>query len=81
MQGEKSFDSKVPVYDEEQILNLQEIVKSVDGFDNVAVFYYDSGRVVPYEHIKRQNQQRGQRVITFPNPNLLAMFRTSGFSR
>lgn len=62
MQGEKSFDSKQPVYDEEKILELTEVVKSVDGFDNVAIFYFDSGRVVPYEHIKRQNQQKGQRV-------------------
>ena len=55
MQGEKSFDSKQPVYDEEKILELTEVVKSVDGFDNVAIFYFDSGRVAPYEHIKRQN--------------------------
>lgn len=43
-------DKTRTVYDEDKILDLQERVASVDGFDNVAVFFSETGRVMPYEH-------------------------------
>jgi hypothetical protein len=39
-----------PVYDEDKVLEMQEVVRSLDGYDNVAVFFNDSGKVIPYEH-------------------------------
>lgn len=39
-----------PVYDEYKVLDLPEIVKSVDSYDNVAVFFHESGKCIPYEH-------------------------------
>lgn len=37
------------VYEEFKILEIQDRVVSVDGFDNVAVFFDETGKLMPYE--------------------------------
>jgi len=37
------------VYEDFKILEIQQRVVSLDGFDNVAVFFDDSGKLMPYE--------------------------------
>ena len=39
-----------PVYQDDKVLDMADVVKSVDGYDNVAVFFHESGKCVPYEH-------------------------------
>jgi len=37
------------VYEDFKILEIQQRVVSLDAFDNVAVFFDDSGKLMPYE--------------------------------
>ena len=42
-------DKSRTVYDEDQIMQLPERVSALDAYDNVAVFFNDNGRLLPYE--------------------------------
>jgi hypothetical protein len=45
-----NIDRTRTVYDDDKILELQERVAALDGFDNVSVFFNDTGKLLPYEH-------------------------------
>lgn len=45
-----NIDRTRTVYDDDKILELQERVAALDGFDNVSVFFNDTGKILPYEH-------------------------------
>lgn len=51
------------VYEEFKILEIQQRVVSLDGFDNVAVFFDESGKLMPYELQFVSNKNKGQKSL------------------
>lgn len=45
-------------------------MRSLDGYDNVAVFFNDSGKVVPYEH-EYKRPTPGQRQAKVRSPEVI----------
>ena len=50
------------VYEEFKILDIQQRVVSLDGFDNVAVFFDESGKLMPYELQFTSNKNKSQKA-------------------
>ena len=83
MQANDDGQKERPVYEEEKVLDLTEIVRSVDSYDNVAVFFNDSGKCVPYEHEYKRTVpgQRPTKVIILSLVNVSFLFLQTRFEQ
>lgn len=68
----ESQDRTRTVYDEDQIMQLQERVSALDAYDNVAVFFNDNGRLLPYE--QDYNTIQGSKTAQPVNSTLSLMY-------
>jgi hypothetical protein len=50
------------VYEESKIIDFQQRIVSLDGFDNVAVFFDESGKLMPYELQFMSNKNKSQKA-------------------